>query len=393
MVKRVLNTYYGIIFIFELALSFFFSIYAIFLVSHGLSLFEVNLVNCVFMLGCFVFEVPTGAFADGLGRKQSFIISCFTMSLSLLVYYLSSTIAGFMLAELIAALAITFHSGAFEAWMIDSVKYYDKGYDLDPVYRRSTQILQLGRIVGVISGAYVAQINLALPWLYSSIGMFIVGFVSIFIIKEEYWQTEKGFKALPAIMQIGRDSIKYGFKEKGVLFIIVVSLLFSFTCMPLNMFWQLRYTEDFLLPVKSMGYIHAGALFVMMLGAWLVRYKYLLRTEKHAILTTLILFVVGIIVASLDASLYLVLSGYLLHEISRGLYVPLKSAYINSRIPSRVRATILSFEGMMGKLGALLGLLVSGIIAETFSVRISWLSVATVMILAIPFLFFARNGE
>ena len=66
--------------------SFISAVYVTFLISKGLNLFEVNLVNFVFFTTLFICEIPTGAFADVFGRKLSFVISCMLFALGMFVY-------------------------------------------------------------------------------------------------------------------------------------------------------------------------------------------------------------------------------------------------------------------------------------------------------------------
>jgi len=93
------------------------------LVSHNIRTKDVrmNLVNAAFMLGTFVFEIPTGAYADFFGRKRSYVIHAGLLSLAGLIYFFSHSFLFFILAELIAAISFTFASGAIDAWLVDNV--------------------------------------------------------------------------------------------------------------------------------------------------------------------------------------------------------------------------------------------------------------------------------
>jgi MFS family permease len=63
----------------------------------------------------------------------------------------------------------------------------------------------------------------------------------------------------------------------------------------------------------------------------------------------------------------------MLHEFGRGIFSPLKQSYVNNRLPSEQRATLLSLESMLVKFGALIGLIISGLLAQNFSIRWTWL--------------------
>src|SRR3989344_4988983 len=99
------------------SISFIAAVYVTFLISKGLNLFEVNLVNFVFFTTLFICEIPTGAVADVFGRKVSFVCSCFLYALGMFIYSASNSFWGFALAEMTAAIGNTFASGAFQAWL------------------------------------------------------------------------------------------------------------------------------------------------------------------------------------------------------------------------------------------------------------------------------------
>src|SRR3989344_3967159 len=101
------------------SISFIAAVYVTFLISKGLNLFEVNLVNFVFFTTLFICEISTGAFADVFGRKLSFLLSCSLFAVGMFVYGLADSFWGFAAAEAISALGNTFSSGAFQAWLID----------------------------------------------------------------------------------------------------------------------------------------------------------------------------------------------------------------------------------------------------------------------------------
>jgi MFS family permease len=88
-----------------------------------------------------------------------------------------------------------------------------------------------------------------------------------------------------------------------------------------------------------------------------------------------------------------VMFGFLAHEFGRGMFKPLAFAYLNRRIPSDKRATIMSFQSMIEKLGAFVGLLVSGYLAKKYSISLSWLVSGIVLALSVVVFLKLKNGE
>ena len=159
------RTYYTVEFLYMFSLSFMRATYVIFLLERGLDLLQVNLINGAFMVGVFIFEIPTGAFADILGRKKSFLIGCLIISTSFFMYYVSHLFLLFVIAEIIAALGTTFYSGALEAWIVDALKKANYKGTIDTVFAKSHIVITVSSIGSGLLGAYIGNVNLALPWL------------------------------------------------------------------------------------------------------------------------------------------------------------------------------------------------------------------------------------
>ena len=81
-------------FIFQAIANFklFLPVWMIFLnVDHGLNLTQSTLLNSAFWLTMVFTEIPTGAVADTIGRKQSQIIGMAMMAGSILLFGLAPT--------------------------------------------------------------------------------------------------------------------------------------------------------------------------------------------------------------------------------------------------------------------------------------------------------------
>ena len=172
MIKSTIRLYLLFGLLTHLGISFISATYVVFLISRGLNLFEVNLVNLVFFTTIFIWEIPTGAVADVFGRKISFIVSCFLLSVSFFIYAASYSFWGFALAEAIGAIGTTFGSGAFQAWLVDKLKHHNYGGALIPVFVREQQIKQGAGIAGAIAGAFLADKDITFPWIAGGICRF-----------------------------------------------------------------------------------------------------------------------------------------------------------------------------------------------------------------------------
>lgn len=399
MKNRVFNLYLVIIFLFNFAHSFFFATYVVFLTAKGMDLLQINIINGFFMVGVFLLEMPTGAFADLKGRKKAFIVSCFCLSLSALVYYLSSSFWMFVAAEIIGSFHSAFYSGALESWIVDSLKFYGYRGDFkklfqENLFKKEQQVSEIGMTLGVLIGGYFATYDLALPWLLSSIAAALIGIFCIFAMQENS-HIKKGAKInLGSIRSVISESVEYGIRNKSVLHIICFGAAVIFICQPLNMQWQILFRENFELNTVHLSWIFVGIRFSIFIASYFsIWFLKICRNEKQAIILSQIITAVGILFAAKSELFLVVLSSFLIHEFGRGIYAPLKKSFIHYRIPSDKRNTIVSFDSMVSKIGAFLGLIINGYIAKNYSISAAWVFSGLVLGFSISIFLKLKNGE
>lgn len=394
MQQRIIKTYVTFSFLLSLSHAFFFATYQLFLASRGMNLLEINIINMFFMAGVFLLEVPTGAFADIFGRKKSVVVGCFTLSLSMLVYYLSNSFLMFVTAELIGALGLTFLSGALEAWAVDALAYHGYDGELSHVFRREVYATQFGVIFGSLMGGYLGEQDLSLPWLASAIATFAMGFFAIFALKEQQKEQAQFVFSFSPFRKTIKDSISFGYQKKSVWFVVLFGMLLAISVQALNMQWPFVFQKTYGFSIAHLGWIFAIVSVVTMLGGQLSKFfAERIQHEKNAIILSQAITAVGIVGASLMLGIVPMLSLFLLHEMGRGMIGPLKQAYLNRRIPSGQRATILSFDSMIGKVGSFFGLLGSGYLAQYAGIPLTWFVSGCALAMGIVVFFNLKNGD
>ncbi len=393
MQKKIIGQYIVLSALFSaIGLSLQSAIYVTFLMKNGLSLFEVNMVNTCFFLTLFACEIPTGAFADIFGRKTAFVFSCALMSLSMFVYGSSDSLSGFILAEVICAIGVTFRSGAFQAWFVDSLKHTNYTGDLTKIFARENLFCQIGGGLGAIAGSYLYTFNATWPWYCGGTGLLVVTIAAQITMKENYFKRQKlsWKKGMVSMRDTVKTSIHYGMNDKAVRFILLITFMQIFAVQALNMYWQ-PFFKSYGVNESSFGFIYAGIMAFVAIGSFLVLRMKSTGREKSLILRIQIITGIFVILTVMFSSLPIILTLFLLHEMTRGMCPPLKDSFLQKRIPSAERATITSFCAIAPHIGGVFGLLVSGAIAQYCGISFAW--IVSGIVLIVGALLVKRNGS
>lgn len=383
---------------FNFGVSMTFATYVAFLISKGLNLFEVNFVNVVFFTTMFFCEIPTGAFADTFGRKKSYVISCFVFSLGEIAYSRATSMEGFLVAEIIAGIGRTFANGAYHAWLVDTLKYHGFQGSTKPVFRKEQMIRQFVGIPGAIIGGYIGACDLAYPWVAGGTVGIVCACIALLVMREEYFKKRSRsiLGSIRRMFRSARKGLAVSRNNPSLRFALLVTVAFMFCVQAPNMQWQPHFGKK--LETQYLGFIWAGLSFGIFLGMhYSVRISSWFNGDRKALAGCSVGVGILIILAGLTGNVIgLSLVAFFLHEIPRGAFAPLKEAFVNDSIEDRERATIISCQSTLVHLACLVGLFVSGVFADQFSIKAAWViagSVAIIVPLAALRLSCGSDGE
>lgn len=373
--------YLGLNCLINLSYSFFFVTYVPFLLEKGMNLLEVNIINSFFMIFVILGEMPTGSFADNFGRHRSLSLACLLSFFGFLLYYFSSSFIMFILAEAVLALGHTFHSGALEAWLVDSLKKRGEESLSVKVFAYEPTFRSIGVLVGVLIGAYIGEFDLSMPWLSSAILIFIIFILSLFL-KENYRQKDTNQKRDNLGKQF-KTAWNFGIMNKDLVFIMTFGACLAFTVQAINMQWPVIFQNEHDFSSFMLGWLFVGVVSAVSLGAHLAHKLKRFLSEKQAIIIPQLVTAIGIILCSYVSITSFMVTFFLLHEFSRGMLGPLRQEFINRRIESKNRATLLSLNSIFVTAGALVGLLFSGLIANAQSISTAWFISGSILLVVV----------
>jgi MFS family permease len=390
--ERVIRSYLVISGLFTLSASLIWGINTLFLLDAGLTIFEVFVANAVFTAAMALFEVPTGVVADTRGRRASFLLSESTLAVGTLAYVGVAAIEGglllFCLAGVILGLGYTFYSGAVEAWLVDALKATGYRHELDGVFARASIVSSFAMIAGTVGGGLLGQLDLSLPYLART-GLVLMALAVGFRTMHDIGFTPRTLRLqgiVGEMRKVGRAGISYGWQKPAVRLLVMESFLtwgfFAWAWYAWQPYFLELYGEN---AIWLSGVIAAFFALAGIAGNVLV--KRLARPGRRR--TTILLGAVSVFTATMVAtgvirSFWITVPVFLLGAVAGGILQPVRQTYLHQSIPTSERATLVSFDALVGSLGSVGGQTGLGYLSQERSIPAGFVVGGLATILAIP---------
>jgi MFS family permease len=396
-IRDIIRRYYTVWGMYSFAGGFLFGVYPIFLHSRGLNQFQINSVLATYFLVLFLTDVPTGAFADLLGRRRSFVLGAFLRVSAFLLYFVAHHYYVFIIAESIDGIGTTFGNGAIDAWGVDALD--DAGYDglKDRLFSRISQLTTIGFMGSAMIGAYVADINIAWPWILGAGGYVIAGTVGAFLMHDERpHATTVNIGDIPRrITENVGDGIRAGLGAYTVLMLSIANAITFAAWAPYWVSWPVMFNESLAVGVWIIGWIYCGLSAARLIGAEVsARFEVdenqrAARVSALVIAASAMLFLAGLFGGKPVVSLAILF----VMNLFTGAMMPLVQSWFNEQLESGNRATLLSFNSTFQTMGGAIGLLVAGRIADTAGIPFEWQIAGLISMCAAPVYWATRRRE
>jgi MFS family permease len=401
---RVQRTYMVLLLLQTLAAAFIWGVNTLFLLDAGLSLTEAFVANAAFTAGMVLFEVPTGVVADAWGRRISFILGAATLLVTTLAYLAlwnwGAGIVWWVIVSGLIGLGFTFFSGATEAWLVDALEATGYDGDIDTVFGRGQTVTGAAMLVGTVSGGFLAQVSLGVPYLMRSL-MLIAVIITAYVEMHDIGYTPvRSGSIREEANTILKASIKHGLGNPPVR-------MFMFAA-PFAMgigVWVFYAFQPYLLELfgdPNAFYLSgiAAAVFAIaqMVGGASVNWVRRHVTTRTGVILTQIglatLALVGVGAAQMlevPIGFWVAIALLAIYAMGWALAGPIQQAFINGCIPSQQRATVLSFQSLMSSAGGVVSQPALGRIADVYSLGTGYVVSGALTAVQLPFIWFVRR--
>jgi MFS family permease len=387
-IRDIIRRYYTVWGMYSFAGGFMFGVYPIFLRSRGLNQFQTNSVLATYFVVLFLTDVPTGAFADLLGRRRSYVLGASLRVCAFLLYFTAHHYYVFLIAESIDGIGTTFGNGAIDAWGVDALDA--AGYDglKDRLFSRISQLTTIGFMGSAMIGAYVGNIDIAWPWLLGASGYIVSGTVGAMLMHDERPRsTTVNVAAIPRQIaaNVG-EGIRAGLGAHTVLMLSVAGAVTFAAWAPYWMEWPVMFNQSLGVGVWIVGWIYCALSAARLVGAEISARTRGDESQRRARVSMLVIGAsVMLFMAGLFGGRPLVsIAMLLVMNLFTGAMMPLVQSWFNEQIEAGNRATLLSFNSTFQTMGGAMGLLFAGRIVDTAGIPFEWQIAGLISVCAAP---------
>ena len=352
----------------------------------GLNPLQLVLVGTTLEATAFIFEIPTGVVADVYSRRLSVIIGYLLIGIGFLVEGLYPFFATVLLAQLIWGIGYTFTSGALEAWLSDEIGEERAGRG----FLRAAQIVQLTTLVGIVASVALGSERVSLPIVvggvsYVALGIFLAFFMTEHGFVRRPKEERNSFHAMWDTFRAGLEMVQ---RKPMLSTILGIGLFYGIYSEGFDRLWT-PYLLTFTFPVIDgmttvawFGLLRAGAILLGIAATEFVRRRVDTTSEpsvRRAMFAISALMVATLAGFALAFNFTMAIAAYWAFSLLRQTTHPLFTAWVNQRLDSKVRATVISMSSQVDALGQIAGGPVVGVIGTALSLRAALAASATML--------------
>lgn len=358
------------------------AIWVLYLAFRGMSLIQIGILESIYHITGMLFELPTGAVADVYGKKFSVVIGRVVSVISCVLMITSNSFWGFAVAFAFSSAAMNLNSGSAEALVYDSLKELGEEDKYKRIWGNLAFLMSIAQGVAVLAGGILAEVKFLYAYVLGTI-IQAAALLSAFSFSEppahKYKEKNQGNQIVHQLI----TSIKV-LKERKMVFYLILFSALSGSLQTTVFFYSQKYFSDMSYSTIAIAIICAVSSLMEAISS-----KYAYEFEKLLKFKGTLISIAVLNIFALTGIAFmknLSIAFFLLTSITGGLAFTIFSDYINRRIPSEYRATILSVDSLCFSIFMIFVFPLFGSLAEKLGFSITFGIIALLYIPVMAFL-------
>lgn len=365
------------------------SVVALALTDRGMDLFQISLLFGVYSLTTMTMELPFGGLADTIGRKPVFLTAVVASLIALALFLSTSNFFVLALSFAFIGFGRALRSGTLDAWFVETFKEIAPAVDVQPALAKAQWANATGLAVGAVLGGILpdlfgaASVSLGLS-IYdvsyaASFGVMTgVFFYTWFFIVERArplspHALKEGFSTVPLVV---KDAGLLALRHPALSLLLAALAFFLMATNPVEVIWptHVKPMLDATYASTIIGVLTATYFFSIAFGAALSPRLSRIFKRRHAVtLAAAFACLAGLqLVLAWQTGIVGFVLAFVLYSVVLGVSETPASSVLHRCVENHQRSTMLSLRSLIQQLGAALGLILAGAIADLYSTPTAW---------------------
>ncbi|WP_172299013.1 MFS transporter [Pseudoruegeria sp. HB172150] len=376
------------------------AVVALALTDRGMDLFQISLLFGVYSLTTMAMELPFGGLADNIGRKPVFLAAVVASVISLALFLSTRDFYVLALSFAFIGFGRALRSGTLDAWFVETFKAAAPNVDVQPALAKAQWANAMGLAVGAVLGgllpdlfgsaaerlgvsvydvSYVASLAVML-------GVFV--YTLFFIVEKprplDSHALKQGFATVPIVI---KDAGLLALRHPALSVLLAALAFFLMATNPVEVIWP-THAKPMLeegYANTAIGILTAAYFFSIAFGASLSPRISRIFRRRHAVtLAAAFTCMAGVQIAlALQGGIFGFVTIFILYSALLGVSETPASSVLHRCVEDSQRSTMLSLKSLIQQLGAALGLILAGAIAEVYSTPTAWIVGAVFLVIAV----------
>lgn len=375
------------------------AVVALALTDRGMDLFQISLLFGIYSLTTLLLELPFGGLADSIGRKPVFLAAVVASLMSLVLFLATSNFYVLGLSFACIGFGRALRSGTLDAWYVETFQAAAPNVDVQPALAKAQWANAMGLAVGAVLGGFLPDVFGPLAEKLG-VGIYdvsyaasfcvmlgVFGFTVVAIVEKPRQMTpnalKQGFSNTPLVI---KDSIRLALKHPTLSMLLAALALFLMATNPVEVIWPTHAKPmlDEAYASTFIGALTATYFFSVAFGASLSpRISRIFRRRHAATLAATFVCMAGLQIAlALQGSITGFVTVFILFSVVLGVSETPASSILHNCVDDCQRSTMLSLRSLVQQLGAALGLILVGAVAELYSTPTAWIASSAFLVVA-----------
>jgi MFS family permease len=343
------------------------SIIVMFYLANNVSYFQVGTIIAAGFFVLMLLEIPSGAFADLIGRKVAVFVGLLFSGMEFLLIGYSANYVSFVIAAVLGGIGLSLVSGADVSLLYDSLKQSKKEKLFKKIKGRANAVTYVSIAMAALIGSIIYVWNNSLVFYINGL-MFIFGGFFFLTLKEPKFKRRK-FNLKNQTAHI-KESFSYLFDNKRLCWFMGFSIISGGFLSLFHNIIQQPYFAWLGFNIAIFGTLLA-IIFIIRSLVSLVSYKVEKKIgEKASLYLIILLQFVFFFIMGYFVGIWLIVFVILIYAIWSYQEVVLEN-YLHEHMNSKQRATLYSINSFLRNLILSVAFILFGYIIDLTSISFS----------------------